>query len=115
MAIQAKNWITNFRTKEFIRENISVIILSVFIVVSEMNDPNRFESPFYLAIAITSYSRGVAVHWLEEKESHQRELQRIMGVSYISYLLSWLAYFILNGAIISAVMLTITKFFIVTD
>ena len=42
MAIQAKNWITNFRTKEFIRENISVIILSVFIVVSEMNDPNRF-------------------------------------------------------------------------
>ena len=114
-AIQAKNWITNFRTKEFIRENISIIILSVFIVISEKQDPNRFESPFYLAIAITSYSRGVALHWLDEKESHQKELQRIMGVSYLSYLLSWLAYFILNGAIISTVMMLIAKFLIISD
>ena len=38
-----------------------------------------------------------------------------MGVSYISYLFSWLTYFILNGLIVSIVMLLITRFFIITD
>jgi len=38
-----------------------------------------------------------------------------MGVSYMSYLLSWLLYFLLNGVLISAVMLAITKFLIITE
>lgn len=115
LAIQAKNWTVNARTKEYIRENVSVIILSIFIVISERMQPNSFQTPFYLGIAVTSYSRAVAVLWLDEKESHQQELQRIMGVSYLSYLCSWLLYFILNGAIISGVMLVIMRFLVLTD
>ena len=38
-----------------------------------------------------------------------------MGVSYLSYLLSWLLYFILNGLIISVVMLLIVRFLVITD
>lgn len=38
-----------------------------------------------------------------------------MGVSYLSYLLSWLVYFIVNGAIISTVMMLITRFLIITE
>jgi hypothetical protein len=64
LAIQAKNWMINARTREYIRENVSVLILSVFIIISEHTDPNSFQTPFYLGIAITSYSRAIAVLWL---------------------------------------------------
>jgi hypothetical protein len=38
-----------------------------------------------------------------------------MGVSYLSYLFSWLAYFIVNGAIISTIMLIIMRLAVITD
>jgi hypothetical protein len=59
-----KNWIVNKRTKEYIRENLAVLILSIFIIVTERTNPNTFSSPFYLGIAIAGYSRTVAVWWL---------------------------------------------------
>jgi hypothetical protein len=38
-----------------------------------------------------------------------------MGCSQKSYIFSWLSYFILNGMLVSTVMLLITKIFIVSD
>lgn len=114
-AIQAKNWIINIRNKEYLRENASVLILSIFIVISERTNPNSFTTPLYLAIAVTSYSRALASWWLQEKESHQKELQKIMGVNYLSYLFSWLAYFIINGLMIALLMLIIMKLLVITD
>jgi len=38
-----------------------------------------------------------------------------MGLSYLSYLCSWLLYFILNGLIISTVMLVIMRALVITD
>ena len=67
MAIQAKNWTINLRAKEWLRENISVIILAIFIVITERTSSNQFTTPFYLAIAVAGYSRTLAVWWLEEK------------------------------------------------
>ncbi len=66
-AISTKNWTINKRAKEYLRENIAVIILSIFIVISERTSPNQFTTPFYLGIAIAGYSRAIAVWWLTEK------------------------------------------------
>lgn len=115
MAIQAKNWTINKRAKEFVRENIAVIILSVFIIITERTNPNQFTTPFYLGIAIAGFSRSVAVWWLEEKDTHQKELQKIMGVSQLAYTFSWLIYFLLNGMIVSLVMILIMRLFVITD
>jgi hypothetical protein len=57
----------------------------------------------------------VAVWWIGEKEGHQKELQKIMGVTQFSYILSWIVYFILNGIIVSTVMMLIVKFFVISD
>ena len=72
-------------------------------------------TPFYLSITVAGFSRTVAVWWLEEKESHQKELQKIMGISQLPYILSWLSYFFLNGLLVSLVMITIMRLFVVTE
>jgi hypothetical protein len=92
-----------------------VIILSIFIIVTEHASPNQLTTPFYLGIAIAGYSRTVAVWWLTEKETHQKELQKIMGVSQFSYIITWILYFVANGLIVSAVMILIVRFLVVTD
>lgn len=114
-AISAKNWTINLRAKEYLRENIAVIILSIFIIVLERTQPNNFATPLYLGIAMAGYSRSIAVWWLTEKETHQKELQKIMGVSQFNYIISWLVYFIANGAIVTFVMMAIVRLFVITD
>ncbi len=114
-AIMAKNWSINKRAKEYIRENVAVLILSVFIIVTERSSPNQLTTPFYLGIAILGYSRAVAVWWLSEKEGHQKELQKIMGVSQFNYIFTWITYFLANGLLVSVVMMLIVKFLVLTD
>jgi hypothetical protein len=38
-----------------------------------------------------------------------------MGLSYLSYLFSWLFYFLINGLLIAAIMLLVTFGFVITD
>jgi uncharacterized Tic20 family protein len=55
------------------------------------------------------------VWWLNEKETHQKELQKIMGVSQFNYIVTWIVYFIANGLLVSVIMMLIAKFLIITD
>ena len=66
-AVLHKNFLISKRTKEYIRENISVIILGVFLIVVESFQPNNFISPFYMALAVAGYSRTVALTWVAER------------------------------------------------
>jgi uncharacterized Tic20 family protein len=90
-------------------------LLSIFIVISERSSPNQFTTPFYLSIAVVGFARTIAVWWLNEKETHQKELQKIMGVSQFNYTITWILYFIANGLFISLLMMLIVKFLVITD
>lgn len=102
-----KNFLIGVRTKEFFREIISVLILSVMLVVLEHNQSNNILSPFYMSMAIIGYSRSVGFNWVLEKETFQKEMQNIMGISYLTYYVSWLIYFLLNALYVCLVMLLI--------
>lgn len=114
-AISAKNWRINQRAKEYLRENIAVVILCVFVIILEHAEPNNFATPMYMGIAMAGYSRSIAVWWLTEKETHQKELQKIMGVSQFNYIVSWLAYFLANGTIVTCVMMLIVRLLVIND
>lgn len=114
-AISAKNWTINQRAKEYLRENIAVLIICVFIIILEQSQPNNLVTPMYMGIALAGYSRSIAVWWLTEKETHQKELQKIMGVSQFNYIISWLVYFIANGSIVTFVMMLLVRLFVITD
>jgi hypothetical protein len=38
-----------------------------------------------------------------------------MGVQQLSYILSWIVYFIMNGLLVSVVMMIIVKSLVITD
>lgn len=62
--IMQKNWLINYRTKEFLRENVSVVIIMLFVIITENQGPNNFTTPFYLGIGVAGYSRSIAISWL---------------------------------------------------
>ena len=66
-AVLYKNFLINKRTKQYIRENISVVILGVFLIVIESFLPNNFISPFYMALAVAGYARSIALTWVNER------------------------------------------------
>ena len=71
-AVLQKNFLISKRTKEYIRENISVVILGIFLVTIELTQPNNFISPFYMALAVAGYSRTIALTWVAERETRQK-------------------------------------------
>ena len=66
-AVLQKNFLISKRTKEYLRENISVVILGAFLVIVEITQPNNFISPFYMALAVAGYARTVALTWVAER------------------------------------------------
>jgi hypothetical protein len=60
-----------------------------------------------MAIAIMLFCRGVALSWVNERQSRQSEVQKIMGASNIAYYTAWMYYFILNGLFLSLVFIGI--------
>lgn len=86
------------------------MILGVFVVIAEHTQPNNFITPFYMALAVAGYSRTVALTWVNERESRQKELQKIMGLSHFTYILAWLSYYLLNGFLVSLLMMLIFRF-----
>ena len=104
-ALLWKCFLINFRGREFLKEMISVVILAAFIIIAENFQPNNIITPFYIAIAIIGYTRYSAMSWVSEKETRQKELQKIMGMSSSVYLFGWLTYYILNGLMITCVMM----------
>jgi hypothetical protein len=72
-AIFWKNFLIGVRTKEYLREILSVLILGVFtIIINRSNSNATFMSPFYLSMALIAYSRSVVFNWVTEKESFQK-------------------------------------------
>ena len=63
-----KNLRNHFRTRSFFRELINIaIIVGVIIVLDKTGGENSNNSqsiPFYMSIAITLFSRGVAISWV---------------------------------------------------
>lgn len=109
-AILWKNFLINLRTKEFLREIISTIILGAFIILVESNSPNNIITPFYLSMAIIGYGRSVGFTWALEKETYQKEMQNIMGISFMGYLFTWLLYFVINAIYVWGVMILLLYF-----
>ena len=62
-----------------------------------------------MSIAITLFSRGVAISWVGERQSRQAEVQKIMGASNASYYSGWLVFNILNGIYISLLFIGILE------
>lgn len=62
-----------------------------------------------MSIAITLFSRGVAITWVGERESRQTEVQKIMGTSNAAYYSGWLVFNILNGVYISLLFIGILE------
>lgn len=76
----------------------------------EYNAPNNIMTPFYLSMAVIAYTRSVVFNWVNEKETFQRELQNIMGISFATYFIGWLIYFLLNAFYVCLIILIILKF-----
>lgn len=53
--------------------------------------------------------------WVLEKETYQKDMQTIMGISFFGYALTWLLYFVLNGVYVWGVMVLILKFGVVSN
>ena len=66
--------------------------------------------PFYMSMAVIGFTRATCLNWVSEKETRQKELQKIMGVSSLGYILGWMLYFILNALLICTFMLLIIRF-----
>ena len=69
-----KNLTNHIRTKSFMRELINIaVIVAVIIVLDKTgsNGDNAQSIPFYMSIAITLFSRGVAITWVGERQSRQ--------------------------------------------
>lgn len=90
-----------------------MLILGTFLVILESSSSNNFLSPFYLSLAIIGYSRSVGFNWVQEKETFQKEMQNIMGISFFTYYASWLIYFIVNAVYVCLIMLLIVYFGVV--
>ena len=63
-----------------------------------------------MAIAVFGYSRAVGLNWVNEKYERHRELQKVMGMKTSSYMIGWIIYFLLNGLLVSTLMLIVFKF-----
>lgn len=50
---------------------------------------------------------------MQEKETFQKEMQNIMGISFFTYYASWLIYFIVNAVYVCLIMLLIVYFGVV--
>ena len=105
-----KNFLISKRTKEYLRENISVVILGVFLVLIERESSNNLMSPFYMSLAVMGYTRATGLNWVMERETRQKELQKIMGMTSLGYVGGWLIYFILNALAICTFMMLILWF-----
>lgn len=62
-----KSFLVGKRTKEFLRELISVAILGALVCTMEHLNPNDMSTPFYISMAIIGYSRSVIFLWVNEK------------------------------------------------
>lgn len=62
-----KNFLIGQRSKEFLRELISVAILGGLICTMEHLDPNNLFTPFYVSMTIIGYTRSVVFLWVSEK------------------------------------------------
>lgn len=58
-----------------------------------------------MGIAIMLFCRGVALSWVNEKQSKQEEVQKIMGASNMAYYSGWIVYYLLNGIFLSVVFI----------
>ncbi len=65
-----------------------------------------------MSLAVVAFSRSVTVSWVSERETHQKELQKIMGVPHIVYTMAWLTFFLINGLMNCIIMCTILTIFV---
>jgi hypothetical protein len=54
-----------------------------------------------MPLAIMLFVRGSVLTWVSEKQYKHVEVQKIMGATFSAYLISWMAFFLLNGLILS--------------
>ena len=74
-------------------------------ILSKIGDTQRNAQyiPIYMSFAIVMFCRGVALNWVNEKQSKQAEVQKIMGATNLAYFSGWFVFFILNGLILSLI------------
>jgi hypothetical protein len=70
-----KNFLMNYKTKEFLRELISVAIFAGVIIALNELGSTKDTIPFYMTMAITSYSRAMVIAWVGERQTRQKEVQ----------------------------------------
>ena len=66
-------------------------------------------------MAIIGYGRSVGFTWVQEKETYQKDIQNIMGISFFGYAITWLIYFILNALYVWGVMILFLYFGVVNN
>lgn len=105
----------NYKTKEFLRELLSVAIFAGVIIALNTLGSTKDTIPFYMTMAITSYSRAMVIAWVGERQTRQKEVQEIMGLNPYSHFIGWIIYFILNGLYVSIVFIVPLQFINIFD
>lgn len=71
--VLARNFLLNWRTKEFLRELVTVVIfIAVIGVIFKVGENSDSVIPFYMTLAITSYSRAMVISWVSERQTRQK-------------------------------------------
>ena len=58
-----------------------------------------------MPLALMLFCRSSVLTWVSEKQYKHAEVQKIMGASFSTYVLSWSAFFLLNGILLSLVFM----------
>ena len=106
LAIFRKNFLVSWRTKEFLRELVTVVIfLALIVTIYRVEGSDALVIPFYMTLTLVSYSRAMVISWVSERQTRQKELQQIMGLNPYAHFTGWIGYYILNGLLVSVVFI----------
>ena len=60
-----------------------------------------------MPLALMLFCRSSVLTWVAEKQHKHAEVQKIMGASFSTYVLSWSAFFLLNGILLTLVFMAV--------
>lgn len=101
-----KHWLYHFRHNNQIKELIAVLVVAGICYLQNIGGSQSVQNiPLYMPLAPMLFCRSSVLTWVSEKQFKHAEIQKIMGASFSAYVFSWIAFFLLNGIILSFVLM----------
>jgi len=106
-----KHLLNHIRDRTFFKELIGLVIVAGLCIALKLGGGNGLSYiPVYMPLALMLFCRGSVLTWVAEKQYKHVEIQKIMGASFSSYLFSWVAFFLINGILLSVIFIAILTF-----